>query len=104
MAYATVSTGFKGGGVTARPFTKNQAVNGTFTPETLTAYELGIKSDLFDRKVRFNLSGLRERLQEYPAAAGGLLGAGWVPVGTDPFPARPSAMPAMARCGAPKRN
>jgi iron complex outermembrane receptor protein len=50
MAYATVSTGFKGGGVTARPFTKNQAVNGTFTPETLTAYELGIKSDLFDRR------------------------------------------------------
>jgi iron complex outermembrane receptor protein len=57
LAYATVSTGFKGGGVTARPFTKAQAKNGTFTPETLTAYEGGLKTDLFDRKLRLNLSG-----------------------------------------------
>lgn len=56
LAYATVSTGFKGGGVTARPFTKTQAVNGTFDPETLRAYEVGLKTDLFDRKVRLNLS------------------------------------------------
>jgi iron complex outermembrane receptor protein len=57
LAYATVSTGFKGGGVTARPFTKNQAVNGTFTPETLVAYEVGVKTDLLDRRLRINLSG-----------------------------------------------
>jgi len=56
MAYAEVSTGFKGGGVTARPFDAAQALNGSFGPETVTAYELGVKTDLLDRKVRLNLS------------------------------------------------
>jgi len=57
LAYATVATGFKGGGVSARPFTVTQAENGAFNPETLTAYEIGLKTDLFDRAVRLNLSG-----------------------------------------------
>jgi iron complex outermembrane receptor protein len=57
LAYATVSTGFKGGGVTARPFDVIQAKNGSFSPETVVAYELGLKTDLLDRKVRLNLSG-----------------------------------------------
>lgn len=57
LAYATVSTGFKGGGVSARPFNVTQAKNGSFKPETLTAYEIGLKTDLFDRAVRLNLAG-----------------------------------------------
>ncbi|HWU04528.1 MAG TPA: TonB-dependent receptor [Novosphingobium sp.] len=56
MTYATISTGFKGGGVSPRPYSAGQALNGTFGPETLTAYELGMKSDLFDRRLRVNLS------------------------------------------------
>ena len=56
LAYVTVGTGFKGGGVTARPFDAAQALNGSFGPETVTAYEAGIKTDLFDRKLRLNLS------------------------------------------------
>jgi iron complex outermembrane receptor protein len=56
MAYASASTGFKGGGVTARPFDAAQALNGSFDPETVTAYEIGIKSDLLDRRLRLNLS------------------------------------------------
>jgi len=56
LVYATVSTGFKGGGVSARPFNAAQALNGTFKPETLTNYEIGIKNDLFDRRLRLNLS------------------------------------------------
>jgi iron complex outermembrane receptor protein len=52
MAYAQVSTGFKGGGIGPRPF--NPAQVQPFGPETLTAYELGFKSDLFDHVVRFN--------------------------------------------------
>jgi iron complex outermembrane receptor protein len=52
MAYAQVSTGFKGGGINPRPF--NPAQVQPFGPETLTAYEVGFKSDLFDRVVRLN--------------------------------------------------
>ena len=52
MAYAQVSTGFKGGGINPRPFNPSQVQ--PFGPETLTAYELGFKSDLFDRLVRLN--------------------------------------------------
>lgn len=54
LAYATVSTGFKGGGIAPRPFNAAQAV--PFGPEKLTAYEIGVKTDLFDRKVRLNIS------------------------------------------------
>lgn len=57
LAYATVSTGFKGGGVSARPFNATQARLGKFGPETLTNYELGLKTDLFDRRLRVNIAG-----------------------------------------------
>ena len=55
MAYVDTSTGFKGGGVDPRPFVPTQAV--TFEPETLTAYEGGLKMFLFDHKMRLNLAG-----------------------------------------------
>lgn len=57
LAYVTVATGFKGGGVTPRPFIPQHAIQGTFGPETVTAYEIGFKTDLFDRRVRFNVAG-----------------------------------------------
>ena len=86
LAYATISTGFKGGGVTARPFTRNQAVNGSFNPETLTAYEAGIKTDLFDRKLRLNVSGFFNNYKniQLPISDCSLLD-GFAP-GTGPFP------------------
>jgi iron complex outermembrane recepter protein len=56
LAYVTVGTGFKGGGVTARPFDAAQALNGSFGAETVTAYEAGLKTDLFDRRLRLNIS------------------------------------------------
>jgi iron complex outermembrane receptor protein len=54
LTYAQVSTGFRGGGTNPRPFVPEQAV--PFFPETLTAYEIGFKSDLFDRKLRLNVA------------------------------------------------
>jgi iron complex outermembrane receptor protein len=54
MTYASVSTGFKGGGTNPRPFNVPQVQ--TFDPEELTAYEVGAKADLFDGRVRANLS------------------------------------------------
>ncbi len=52
MAYASVSTGFKGGGVNPRPFVADQKL--PFNPETLTTYEAGFKADLMERRVRLN--------------------------------------------------
>lgn len=55
MAYGQVSTGFKGGGINPRPFFPGQAL--PHGPETLTAYEVGLKSEFLDRAVRLNLAG-----------------------------------------------
>jgi iron complex outermembrane receptor protein len=52
MAYASAGTGYKAGGVGPRPFNAAQAR--PFGPEKVTSYELGLKTDLFDRRVRFN--------------------------------------------------
>ncbi len=52
LTYASVSTGFKGGGVNPRPFVADQRL--PFDPETLTTYEMGFKSDWFERHVRLN--------------------------------------------------
>lgn len=52
MIYGTASTGYKGGGVNPRPFTPAQVE--AFGPETLDAYELGLKADVFDGRLRIN--------------------------------------------------
>jgi iron complex outermembrane recepter protein len=52
MAYAQFATGFKGGGITPRPYFPEQ-VRG-FGPEKVRSYELGYKIDLFDRMLRIN--------------------------------------------------
>jgi len=54
MAYAQFSTGYRGGGVNPRPFVIQQVL--PFNPETLNAYEIGVKSEFFDKAVRLNLS------------------------------------------------
>jgi iron complex outermembrane recepter protein len=52
MTYAQFATGFKGGGISPRPFSPAQAVG--FNPEKLKSYEVGFKSDLFGRTLRLN--------------------------------------------------
>jgi iron complex outermembrane recepter protein len=49
MGYASFNTGFKSGG-----FSTNQPA---YSPEKLTAYEVGVKSELLDRRLRVNLAG-----------------------------------------------
>ncbi len=49
MLYASVSTGFKAGGVSL-----SQGPAATFDPEELTAYQAGIKSRLFDARLSIN--------------------------------------------------
>lgn len=55
MVYANYSEGYKAGGFNSRGTVLENV--GPYNPERVRAYELGIKSDLFDRTVRFNLSG-----------------------------------------------
>ncbi len=64
LGYVTVGTGFKGGGVTARPFDAAQALNGSFDPETVTAYEVGVKTDLLDRRLRLNVAAFINDYQD----------------------------------------
>lgn len=62
MGYAQFATGFKGGGVSPRPFAAAQVI--TFAPETLKNWEVGLKTDLFDRKLRLNLTGFYMRYDD----------------------------------------
>ena len=50
--YGTYSTGYRAGGANDR--SSNFAA---FAPETVNAYEIGAKTDLFDRRVRLNVAG-----------------------------------------------
>jgi iron complex outermembrane receptor protein len=50
--YAKYSTGYRAGGASSR------SINfATFGPENVKAYEVGAKTEFFDRRVRFNLVG-----------------------------------------------
>jgi iron complex outermembrane receptor protein len=72
MVYAATSTGYLSGGT----------VNGTpFQPEEVTNYEIGVKSDLFDRRLRLNgalFHQIYKNLQFtiFPAGSALLLNAG----------------------------
>lgn len=64
MAYATISTGTKGGGFDARYLRDSDNTGNTFNPkgffsyepENATNYEIGLKSKLFNKSVRLNLA------------------------------------------------
>ncbi len=53
LFYASFSKGFKSGGFNAFDVS---ASNQSFPPEIIKAYEIGFKSELFDRKLRLNVS------------------------------------------------
>ena len=57
-AYARIATGYRSGGFNSQ----DTVIAGTttlpyFNPENVTSYEIGVKTELFDRRVRFNLAG-----------------------------------------------
>jgi iron complex outermembrane receptor protein len=62
MVYGSVSTGYRSGGNTPRPFAPDQAL--PFGPESVTNYEVGLKSTLFDRRLRMNLAGFYNELKD----------------------------------------
>ena len=67
MTYVSFSTGFKGGGISPRPYVAAQVT--PFGPETLDAYEIGFKSYWFDRHVKLNMSAFYNQYHDYQAPA-----------------------------------
>jgi len=70
MAYARITTGYKAGGFNAR------SVNDGYDPENVTNYELGLKSEFFNHRLRFNgsvfYSDLKNKqLTQFAAGTGG---------------------------------
>jgi len=55
MVYGLYSVGFRAGGFSGRPGTYEAAVT-PYDPEKLDNFEVGIKSEWFDRRLRFNAS------------------------------------------------
>jgi len=78
MAYASYSTGYKPGGVA---FVGNKYA--PYREETVEAWEAGVKSELFERRVRLNLDVFRSDFTDFqatiltkiPDGAGGTLNA-----------------------------
>ena len=96
MAYAQTATGYKGGGIDARPFfgkgggcADPDCQVKAFNPETLTAYEVGLKAFLFDHKVRFNAAGFFNKYNDI------ILTLSSCPQNS-PFPGAPCALPVNA--------
>ncbi len=70
LLFAKTSTGYKSGGFNAR------STDSGFDPENVTAYEVGFKSDLFDRILRINGSIFYNQqkdlqVQQFRAGSGG---------------------------------
>lgn len=68
MLFASVTNGFKSGGWNGTASLPQNAV--TFRPEKTWSYEAGVKSELFDRKLRFNLTGYYARTRDLQVTAG----------------------------------
>jgi iron complex outermembrane receptor protein len=67
MTYVSWSTGFKGGGITPRPYYPQQVTG--FGQETLKSSEAGLKSQWLDNRLRANLAVFYEDYYGYQASA-----------------------------------
>lgn len=90
MTYATVATGYKGGGINPRAFFAEQVQS--FDSETSTVYEVGFKSDLFDRRVRLNASTYFNDYENYQVSLQSCPGFGPDNADGTPFRGSPCAM------------
>jgi len=59
MVYGSIATGFRSDGAQPRPFTPGQQ-RVPVPAEELTAYEIGTKLDLFDRRLRINVAAFMD--------------------------------------------
>ncbi len=69
MVYVSAATGFRLPGFNARPFQPSQITQ--IPGDDILAYELGIKTDLFDKRLRINATGFYTDYKTRPSAVGG---------------------------------
>ena len=84
--YASYAQGFKAGGWNTGQITQSVFLTGLrFGIEKLHAYEIGVKSELFDRRVRLNVTGFLEKFPSFQVVqfAPGIAGGTAVPVQTN---------------------
>ncbi len=72
LVYATYAKSFKSGGINLNGVPNDAQGNplvavGTIKPERVNHYELGLKTQFFDRKVTFNLSAFRTDIADFQA-------------------------------------
>ena len=65
--YASANRGFKSGS-----YSLQNPLNDPYRPQTIMAYELGVKSELFDRRLRLNLSGFHYKIDDYQVRSAAL--------------------------------
>lgn len=63
LLYAGASTGYKSGGINQVAIT-SAGRNAVYDPEFVDAFEVGLKSELFDRKLRLNISAFHNDYQD----------------------------------------
>jgi iron complex outermembrane receptor protein len=68
LVYAKVSRGYRSGGVNYRGASSIDTF-ASFAPETVTEYEAGIKTELLDRRVVFNLAGFYDNYRNIQRTA-----------------------------------
>ncbi|MBL8542788.1 MAG: TonB-dependent receptor [Hyphomonadaceae bacterium] len=71
LLYARVARGFKSGGFNGRA--NNPGEQAPYQPETMTSYEVGVKSDWFDNTLRANLALFYNDYQDFQARVSGLV-------------------------------
>ena len=71
MTYAMISTGFRSDGAQPRPFTPGQQQVPT-EAEKIRAYEVGFKADLFNRRLRLDVSAFLNDYGPRIASGGGM--------------------------------
>ena len=72
LTYASVARGYKSGGINMAgipnlPNGQPSLTNAVVKPEVVTTYELGLKTQLFDRRVTANLAAYRTDVKDYQA-------------------------------------
>ncbi len=67
MTYVQASTGFRGAGFNPRPALPSQII--PFGTETLTSYEIGVKSELLERRLRVNAAAFSSEYDDIQLTA-----------------------------------
>lgn len=76
MVYAATGSSWRPpvvaiGNFTNADYTPNEVAHISLPSETSKSYEVGLKTEWFDRKLTFNLTGYHQKYKNYPYRAGG---------------------------------